>query len=84
MSAIKHKKQIKADSIIPGFKAGEISDMGKRIYAKIKKRYDPKEYGKYLAIDIETGREYLGSDGIDALKLARKNNPGDHFFIKKK
>ena len=83
MSAIKPKKQIKATSIIPGFKAGEISKIGGKIYARIKKRYDPKEYGKYLAIDIETEKEYLGSDGIHALKLARKDNPGHHFFLQK-
>ena len=83
MSAIRRTNKIETDSIIAGFKVGEISKIGSRIYAKIKKRYDPKEYGKYLAIDIETRKEYLGNDGINALKLARKNNPGHHFFIQK-
>ena len=56
MSAIRRTKKIETNSIIEGFKAGEISKIGSRIYAKIKKRYDPKEHGKYLAIDIETKR----------------------------
>ena len=83
MSATKHAKQTKTESIIAGFKVGEISKLGSRIYARIKKIYDPKEYGKYLSIDIETGKEYLGKDGIGALKLAREKNPGHHFFLQK-
>ncbi len=83
MMVTKHVKLKKEDSIIAGFKVGEISEIGSRIYSKIKGKYDPKEYGKYLAIDIETGVEYLGDDGISALKLARENNPGHHFFLQK-
>ena len=83
MSATKHAKDTKTDSIITGFKVGEISKLGSRIYAKIKDMYDPKENGKYLAIDIETEKEYLGKDGISALKLAREKNPGHHFFLQK-
>ena len=62
---------------------GKIAKIGSEIYVRIKKAYEPKHVGKYLAIDIETGKEYLATDGIKALKLARKNNPGHHFFLQK-
>ena len=50
----------------------KIAEEGAKIYSKIKINYDPKEKGKFLAIDIESKKAYLGNTSAEALELARR------------
>lgn len=52
-------------------------------YEKIKSEYEPDLIGKFLAINPETKQVYLADTSIEALKIAKKENPHTGFFIKK-
>lgn len=61
----------------------KIAEDGAKIYEKIKTNYDPKEKGKFLAIEIESEKVYLGNTSAEALELARQNHPNKVFYIVK-
>ncbi len=61
----------------------KIAEEGARIYEQIKVNYDPKERGKFLAIDIESEKTYLGNTSAEALELARQNHPDKVFYVVK-
>ncbi len=60
-----------------------IAEEGAKIYEQIKVNYDPKERGKFLAIDIDSKRSYLGNTSAEALELARQNHPNKVFYVVK-
>ncbi len=60
-----------------------IAQEGEKIYGQIKADYDPKEKGKFLAIEIEHKKIYLGATSVEALSLARQNHPGKVFYVVK-
>ena len=61
----------------------KIAEEGAKIYDQIKVSYDPKEKGKFLAIDIESKKAYLGNTSAEALELARQNHPNKVFYVVK-
>lgn len=60
-----------------------IAEEGAKIYEKIKVNYDPKEKGKFLAIDIDSEKAYLGETSAEALESARQNHPNKVFYVVK-
>ena len=56
---------------------------GAKIYEQIRVSYDPQEKGKFLAIDIDTKKAYLGNTSAEALELARQNHPNKVFYVTK-
>ncbi|MDO8524753.1 MAG: hypothetical protein Q7R99_03980 [bacterium] len=60
-----------------------IAEEGAKIYEQIKINYDPKEKGKFLAIDIESKQEYLGNTSAQALEFAREKHPNNVFYVVK-
>lgn len=71
------------DDLIKHADIQKIAEEGAKIYEHIKANYDPKEKGKFLAIDIDSGKDYLGNTSIEALELARKNHPDKVFYVVK-
>ncbi|MFH1252761.1 MAG: hypothetical protein V1664_00285 [Candidatus Uhrbacteria bacterium] len=61
----------------------KIAEEGSRIYEQIKVNYDPKEKGKFLAIEIESKNVYLGNTSAETLELARQNQPNKIFYVVK-
>lgn len=61
----------------------KIAEEGMRVYERIKIQYEPKEKGKFLAIDIDSGKAYLGNTSAEALNLARKKHPQKVFYVVK-
>lgn len=61
----------------------KIAEEGFKIYQEIKTSYDPKENGRFLAIDIESRNAYLGDTSAEALTLAREKHPGKVFYVVK-
>ena len=59
----------------------KIATEGARIYAKFKIKYEPKENGKFLAIDIDSENTYLGNTSADALELAKQHHPKKVFYV---
>ncbi|MEK7562671.1 MAG: hypothetical protein AAB509_03260 [Patescibacteria group bacterium] len=59
----------------------KIAEEGAKIYEEIKVNYDPKEKGKFLAIDIDSKKVYLGNTSAEALELAREHHPNKVFYV---
>ncbi len=61
----------------------KIAEEGAKIYDQVKVKYDPQEKGKFLAIDIDTQKEYFGNTSAEALELAREHHPNKVFYVVK-
>lgn len=62
----------------------KIADEGAKIYEQLKERYDSEENkGKFLAIEIDSKKEYLADTSAAALDLARQNHPNKIFYVVK-
>lgn len=61
----------------------KIADEGIKMYEKIKADYEPHHNGKYLAIEIESGKAYLGESGAEAVSLAKSKHPDKYFYLVK-
>ena len=61
----------------------KIASEGSKIYEQIKVQYDPKENGKFLAIDIDSKQAYLGNTSAEAVVLAREKHPKKIFYVVK-
>jgi glycerol kinase len=60
-----------------------IADKGKAIYESIKANYDPKEKGRFLAIDVDTKNVYLGETSAEAVESAKRKHPNVIFYVVK-
>lgn len=60
-----------------------IAKEGTKIYDDVKSDYDPKEHGKFMAIEIDSKSVYLAKTGAEALELARKKHPNKIFYVVK-
>ena len=60
-----------------------IAEEGAKIYEQNKLNYDPKERGKFLAIDIDSKEKFLGDTSAQALEIARERHPNKIFYIVK-
>ena len=72
-----------SEELIKKADSQRIAAEGTRIYEQIKVNYEPKENGKFLAIDIDTEKAYLGVTSAAAVELARQNHPQKVFFVVK-
>lgn len=71
------------DELIKQADIQKIATEGAKIYEGVKAQFDPKEKGKFLAIDIDTKQTYLAETSADAVAEARKNNPNKIFYVVK-
>jgi len=71
------------DELIKKANIQKIAEEGAKIYDQIKINYDPKERDKFLAIDIDSKKTYLGNTSAEALELARQNHPNKVFYVVK-
>lgn len=60
----------------------EIAAAGERLYQRMAPTYE-QDYGKFLAIDVDTGKAYLANSPQEALKLAENDNPQGSFHLVK-
>ena len=61
----------------------KIANEGAKIYSQIKIKYEPKENGKFLAINIDTKNAYLANTSAEAVELARQKHPKKVFYVVK-
>lgn len=71
------------DELIKKADIGAIASKGAAIYDKIKTQYEPRDLGKFLAIDVDTEKVYLGNSSAEAVEKARQENPDKVFYIVK-
>lgn len=61
---------------------GKLSEAGKRVYKeRLQAILEPDHVGKFVAIEPETGRYFLGDTGVEALVAARDAMPDSLFFL---
>lgn len=61
----------------------KIAEEGSKIYDRVKADYEPRENGKFLAIEIDTQKAYLGNTSAEALESAKHNHPDKVFYVVK-
>ncbi len=58
----------------------QIAQRGQKIYnERLKAELEPKEQGKFVAIEVESGGYVIGDTLIEALQKAREKYPGKLF-----
>jgi len=85
MAGRSHSKRTKAKTRLtrPRRKSvNEIAAAGERLYRRLAPAY-AQQQGKYLAIDVGTGKAYLAASPQDALQLAENANPRGSFHLVK-
>jgi|GEM_PF-1221184 len=73
----------KKEELIKKADIQKIADKGKAVYEAIKADYDPKEKGKFLAIDVDTKNVYLGETSAEAVESAKRKHPDAIFYVVK-
>jgi len=63
--------------------AEQIVKKGQQIYRRVKKQYDPKYRGKYLAIEVKSGDVFFGKDGVKASQRSLSKYPDRKVFLQK-
>lgn len=61
----------------------QLAEEGNRIYGEIKHQYEPKQNGKFLAIETETQKTYVGDTTSEAVEKARSAHPDRVFYVVK-
>ncbi len=62
---------------------GKIASRGKKIYEKIKSKYQPKNNGKFLAIEVDSKDVFLADSTVEAVETAKKKYPHKVFYVVK-
>ena len=69
-------------TVKPRYQPEEFARRGKAIYAEsIQPQMKPRDKGKFVAIDIETGEWELGADELTACHSMRKRIPEAQIWI---
>lgn len=58
-----------------------IAEAGERFYEPLRADFEANHKGKFLAINVETGKTYLGNGAEEALESARAAEPTALFHL---
>lgn len=59
-----------------------LSEKAKRFYdEQLKAELEPRENGKFIAIEPDTGKFFLAKTAVEAIEEGRSALPGKMFFI---
>ena len=59
----------------------QIGRDGQKLLEAIQSRLREQDFGKLVAIDVESGEYFLGETGIEATRKAQARHPGTIFFL---
>lgn len=71
------------DELIKKADLQKIVDEGVKIYNQVKNRYEPKQNGKFLAIDINSKDVFFAENSAEAVDKARTKYPNKVFYVAK-
>lgn len=71
------------DDLLKNADIQKIAENGSKIYDRLRIKYEPRENGKFLAIEVESEKEYLGKTSAEALAFAREKHPKKIFYVVK-
>jgi hypothetical protein len=61
-----------------------LAELGERFYAEhLREFLEPEQTGRFVAIEPETGRYFVGGDGSDSLVAAHEAMPEGLFYLKR-
>lgn len=66
---------------LPVINTQEFAQKGEEIYGKMKDKLEKKYYGKFVAIEIGSGKYFIGDEQTDAIKKAKDKFPKSVFYI---
>jgi hypothetical protein len=72
-----------SEDLIKKTDLAKIAAEGNLIYQEVKSKYEPKDNGKFLAIDIDTKDQYIDITSADAVGQARSAHPDKVFYVVK-
>ena len=62
----------------------EVIARGKQVYEEqLKSRLEPEHNGKFVAVEPQSGRYFLGDTDAEALIAAHEAMPESHFYVKR-
>lgn len=68
---------------LPTVYPSEIAHKGEEIYQKISQQIEKKYLGNFMAIEVESGKYFLGETQIEAIERAKKRFPTKIFYLMK-
>ncbi|HLD70841.1 MAG TPA: hypothetical protein VI937_03085 [Negativicutes bacterium] len=71
------------ENLVKKVDIGKIASRGRRIYEKIKSKYQPKYNGKFLAIEVDSKDVFLGDSSVEVVEAAKKKHPEKVFYVVK-
>ena len=71
------------EELIKNVNIQQLAEKGNRIYTGIKHEYEPQQNGRFLAIETETQKTYLGGTTSEAVEKARVAHPDKVFYVVK-
>lgn len=76
-------KQILPTPPKPPANIQEIIDKGNKIYTGLKNVLEPSQNGKYVVIEVNSGKHFVGNTTDEATALAKKEFPNQIMFIRR-
>lgn len=68
---------------LPTIYPAEIAQKGDEVYQKISKQIEKRHTGEFLAIEVESGKYFLGRTQVEAIEKAKKHFPTKIFYLLK-
>lgn len=68
---------------LPTVYPSEIAHKGEEVYQKISKQIEKKHLGSFIAIEVESGKYFIGETQIEATEKAKKHFPEKVFYLMK-
>ena len=66
---------------LPTIYPAEIAHKGEEVYRKISGQLEKKNLGSFIAIEVESGKYFLGQTQVEALEKAKKRFPNKIFYL---
>ena len=71
----------KSYSSFPVINPEQMAEKGEEIYSAEKDRLEKENKGKFLAIEVDSGKYFIGKDQMEAFRKARKKFPKKIFYF---
>ena len=62
---------------------GEFAGKGEEVYSRIGKELEKRYWGKYAAIEVESGECFIGDGVVEAVRKAKEKYPQKIFYVKR-
>ncbi len=59
----------------------KISKKGQRVLEAISEELEKKHFGRFIAIEVDSGEYFIGDTVIEATRKAQAKHPGKIFFL---